>query len=152
MPLRIIDQQGDNGDDRGAEQVGRLFDYAVDHPDGFTNLDILADLGWSRSAFVGIVRQFRSVFSTDDVTLPCDPDPANPGGPWVYKLSGDTIAWHTNRLLDTETRLETIHNVALSAMHALDGRTSLGKRARLIERVVRHLQEDLAEIRRDGTG
>ena len=131
-----------------AEKMTRLFDYAVEHPDGFTYQDIERDLGWQRPYFVKVVRQLRLLLGNDDeINLVCDSVDRN--GPWVYKLVGnfeDTRAWGRNRTDDAETRLMTIGAVLASVIRNTDGRSRDGRRARIMQRAVQRAREDLAEI------
>lgn len=132
------------------EKVQILWDYAVAHPDGFTRYDVQNDIGWSNSELSDVARHLRQFFADDVITLTATPQGQHE--PWIYQLVGTLEAagpWSRNRLLDTETRLSTIHAVAKSLVHATDGRQRDGKKARVIERTLRHLQENLAAITED---
>jgi hypothetical protein len=133
---------------RSIEKINRLFDYAVSHPDGFTYVDIQADLRWRRKELLKVVKGLRSLLgSIDQINLVCDP--TGPGQPWSYRLVGtvkDAQPWTANRLGDAETRLTTIRSVASSIAAGTDGRTTDGKRARLIKRALTRLLEDLADV------
>ena len=131
--------------------AGTLFDhlFAI-KPKGITYEDAEVLWGWDRVYFYAVVRVLRLTLSGEDATVTCE----QPGGqmPWVYTLTGDPQAiqaWHANRLLDAESRLETIKSVAESAVHATNGRTTTGKRARTVYKAVGRLMEDLAELREE---
>lgn len=120
------------------------YDYAVDHPGGFTLGQLADHLDVSVYVTRAVVRGLRRALSEDSINLPCDP----PGyrGPWVYHLASTTEQagpWEINRLGDAETRLETILSVATSVKRGSDGRSKAGKKARAIEVGLRHLLENL---------
>lgn len=125
-----------------------LFDYAVRHPAGFTNEDVMADEGWSLREFNDAVRDLRLFLGGfDDINLPCDPTSGRDR--WVYRLVGnldDARGWITNRLGDTESRIRTQQAMMASIVTATDGRTSEGRKARVIETALRHLVEDLDNL------
>lgn len=128
-------------------RAGLLYDYAVTRPEGFTYKDIDREFRWDRHRFLGVVRRLRSILGAEDITLTCTPGRSRE--PWVYQLVGTYDAarpWATNRVGDLESRLQTIHHVAQSLTNGSDGRTLEGKKARLIERTVRHLVENLADL------
>lgn len=127
--------------------AGELYDYAVDTPDGFTYRQACAKFGWSRKRFRQVVATVRTMLAGDEITLVCES--AGACEPWVYRLVGnyeDAEPWLKGRVGDLETRLRTIHNVSLPLVNATDGRTVDGRKARTVERSVRHLLENLADI------
>lgn len=129
------------------EKINRLYDYAVAAPDGFTIEDVRRDLGWRRSDFNHVVNRLRKMFGTDDINLVCSPQGMNE--PWLYKLVGntdETKVWQDNRLGDAEERINTIRSIARSTVNMTDGRTTEGQRARIIDRSLGRLLEDLAEL------
>lgn len=144
--LRLVQEMGDDWQDSDA---ARLHRYAIEHrEDGFTYVDIDAKFGWDRNYFYRVARRLRETLSDQAETLICTPDVAR--GPWTYRLTSDTEAtkiWHRNRLDDCETRLDTIVNVASSAMKANGARTRDGRRARILHRTANRAIEDLAELR-----
>jgi len=127
------------------ERAGLLFDYAVVHPDGFTNEQAVHDLGWTDiSVFNEAARALRLILADDTITLVCDPMGQHER--WLYRLVGaytDARAWSSNRLRDMEARLETVHAVASTMVRVTDGRTFDGKKAKLIMAVVGSLREQL---------
>jgi hypothetical protein len=148
MSLRVV--QGPLPPPMGSnDDVSRLFDFLVGHPEGLDYQGALAQFGWDRRRFVETTRQFRRLFENDDVVLVCAPDPDNLSGPWIYKLSGDPIVWLAGRLLYIETASLTTEAVAHSAMLKTDGRTREGKKWRLIHLHMKHLNEDLEMLRDD---
>lgn len=124
-----------------------LLAFASSKPEGFTKSEACADLDWGHYDFVTAVNSLRRVLATDELTLVCNPSRWREQ--WVYELvSGieDGSPWVRNRLQDPEARFETIGSVATSIVNATDGRTAEGRKARLIEKAIRRLREDLAEI------
>ncbi|MDQ3307570.1 MAG: hypothetical protein M3499_04315 [Actinomycetota bacterium] len=133
---------------RKTEDAGRLYDFAVRHPDGFTYVDVGRDFGWSRVYFYAVVRVVRSVFAGDAIALVCTP-PTTGSEPWLYELVSTYDAarpWAVNRIGDMESRLDTVHGVASSLTNATDGRTMEGRKVRKIESTVGYLLRELADI------
>lgn len=134
---------------KAAEEVTRLFEYAVAHPDGFTRPDIYQDLGWNRSHFNKILKLARWwLGDTDTVNLVCDPQ--GDSAPWLYRLVGTgalAAPWQENRTGDMITRLVTLRSMSKSLARAYDGRTTDGKIARYADKVLGRLIEDLEEMR-----
>lgn len=137
---------------RKAESIARLFDFAANHPEGFTYLDAAKEppegLGWNRTRLIKIARSLRLFLGDDDtINLTCDSQGANM--PWVYKLVGTwdgSRDWCTNRLDDAETRLITMIAVLAPIVRNTDGRSRDGKRARIMARQFQRAQEDLMEV------
>lgn len=125
----------------------QLFDYAISKPDGFTRPEACIDLEMTWPEFNSAVHRLRKILGYDDITLVCDP--AGMRQPWTYRLSGELdsgSAWVSNRLRDSEARFTTIENVVKPLVSATDGRTTEGRRARVILRAVTRLREDLSDI------
>jgi hypothetical protein len=133
---------------RSAEKIGRLFDYATSKPEGFTYRDVEKDLGWKRPEFTKVHRMLRVLLGNDDqINLVCDPQGRNE--PWRYRLIGDVDGarpWVGNRLRDSETRIGTVQAVCTSLVKATDGRTADGRRARIMNKGLGRILEDLAEL------
>lgn len=137
--------------DLNGDRAGLLFDYAVVHPDGFTNVEAMEDLEWSLRYFNEAVRDLRLILAGDSINLIADP--AGEREPWIYRLVGtftDARAWSSNRLRDMEARLETIQAVAFSIVGSTDGRTTDGRKAKLIVAVVGALREQLHAMNDQG--
>lgn len=132
--------------------VDALFDYAVAHPDGFTNEQFMAVHGLSHLAeFNQAANRLRAALSGDTITLVCDP-PGKGGERWIYRLVGnveDGSPWVQNRLRDAESRFATMSAVVTSLVNATDGRTLDGRRARLMLKSLTRLREDLADLTSD---
>lgn len=131
-----------------AEKIGRLFDYAVEHPDGFTYQDVQKELGWARGRFFQTARDLRLLLGNDDqINLVCDHQGQHK--PWLYRLIGNFDGardWGRNRVDDAESRLLTIGAVLNSIVKATDGRGRDGRRARIMHRAIQRAKEDLGEI------
>lgn len=129
------------------ERAIELYEYAVDHPDGFTNIEATTELNWPNlSTFRAVARTLRLLFIDDSINLICEP---NGIGPWTYRLVGtydDAQLWARNRLLDSETRLGTIEAVSHSVVQATDGRSTDGRKARMIYNTVHYLRQQLEAL------
>ena len=131
-----------------------LFDYAVNNPDGFV-IDELMAYGWSHHQTNQAIRDLRLFFAGtgDTVNLPCDPQ--GRGARWLYRLVGDLQSvqgWTTNRVRDAEARVRTMQAMMQSIVAATDGRSTAGRKARVMERAFLRLIEDLDTIMADGAG
>lgn len=135
---------------RISENVALLFDFATAKPDGFTQPEAAAYLDVDERQMPRFINALRHEFADGDINLVCEPN--GKGEKWLYRLVGrpeDARIWHTNRIGDTESRLETMQSVAHSMVGATDGRTIEGRKARVIDRQLTRLIEDLAVIRED---
>jgi hypothetical protein len=129
------------------EELSRLFDVLVEHQ-ALTIHEIATDLECAVRRAQEVVREFRVVFGEDDtINLVCDPQ--GEGEPWLYSLTGTVEGagpWTTRRVLDAETRLETMAGVMSSVIRATDGRATDGRKARIIHRAIVRAREDLADL------
>lgn len=133
--------------------VEALYDYAVAQPEGFTNVDFMAEHGVTLADFNTAVNKLRALLADDTITLICDPGEAR--SPWTYRLVGkvdEGSPWVQNRLRDAESRFVTMAHVATSLVNATDGRSADGRRARLIHKSLTRLKEDLDEIAAEVSG
>lgn len=129
------------------EKIQILWDYAVAHPDGFTRYDVERDIGWSNHELSHVARHLRRFLGDDEINLVATPQGRYEA--WLYSLTGsveEAGPWNRNRLLDTESRLTTMHAVSQSLVSSTDGRSLEGRRARVMERSLRRLTEDLADL------
>jgi len=131
-----------------SEKIGRLFDYAASKRDGFTYQDVAIDLEWDRGEFFAVARKLRIMLGNDDtINLVCEPQ--GQSQPWRYQLVGtvdDARGWVTNRMTDCETRVVTILAICATLVSATDGRTAQGRRARIMNKGLARIVEDLAEL------
>ena len=141
-----------------------LFDLLVDNPDGLRYPEVEEETGWSSCIFQATVQSLRDWLAVDgnDIdgvhyTLPCDPEPGNWRGPWVYCLTpGDEVEpsaaaaegkrWLINRLSDVDRRLVTVQNTTVNIVRQTDGRTVVGKKARDLHKTISRAMEDLDEL------
>jgi hypothetical protein len=130
------------------KRMSDLFDYVVKKANGFTIPEAVNDLDMRREHVRLAVYDLRRVFLADDqINIVCQPE--NGRAAWTYRLVGtqeQAEFWTRNRTDDAETRLVTIASVCRSIVNATDGRSSDGRRARIILRHVERAREDLAEI------
>jgi len=130
------------------ELVGRLFDYAVTQPEGFTNVEAAKALEISVDRFNRAVHRIRIMLADDD-SINLIATREFPQQPWRYQLVGtlaESLWWISNRERDSETRLRTMAAVMKSIVNATDGRTVEGKRARMIYKALSRLVEDLDDL------
>ena len=129
----------------------QLFDYAVANPDGFTRSDACAKLECSSREFDATVRELRRILGDgDDIYLVCW---TQGRGEWRYQLIGNfdgSREWGVWMLAHSEARIETQQWLYRTLVKALDGRTIEGRKARMMERAMRHLHEELVAIDEDG--
>lgn len=132
------------------DRVLRLFDQLVANPAGVTIEQIAEDQGCSLGKSNHIVRELRRRCGVSDtINLICEPDAADVRGRWIYRLVGkldDAAYWLANRIGDAESRIRTIQAVTASLVAASDGRTVEGRRARVMNRALTRLIEDLDEL------
>jgi len=124
-----------------------LFDELVANPTGLT-VDDMMGWGWNHRDCNTAIHDLRAHLGvTDTVNLVCEPQGG--GERWLYRLVGtlsDVRGWTSNRIGDTESRLRTMQSVLGSIVSATNGRTLTGRKARLMERSVRRLVEDLDDL------
>lgn len=127
-----------------------LFDYAVEHPDGFTKADAMNDLEWGSwpKTFNDAVRDLRVMMGDSD-SINLIADPQGSGEQWLYRLVGtvdEGREWVTNRVGDVEGRIRTLQAVVASAVSGSDGRSIEGRKARILHRGISRIVEDLDEL------
>jgi anaerobic glycerol-3-phosphate dehydrogenase len=131
-----------------ADRVNLLFDLLASEPDGLTITDIMTGLDCARRQANTAIHDLRIVLGdSDTINITCDPQGEREK--WNYRLVGDLDGnrrWIANRLGDTETRLRTLRAIARSLVSGTDGRTLDGRRARLINKALQRLIEDLDEL------
>lgn len=128
-------------------RAGRLFDFAADKPDGFVVQDVLDDLEFTRAQFYKAVRALRLILADDSINLICDQQGF--GAPHTYRLVGTfekAGPWVRQRMRGIESQLESVLAATSSIVNASDGRTLDGKKARLVNRHVGRLIEDLGDL------
>jgi len=130
------------------ERRDSLFDLLVAMPEGVTVNEIGATLSIPLWRVNEVIRDLRLLLGdTDDINLVCTPQGQQER--WNYALVGNLDGareWTANRVGDTASRIRTMQAVMRSVVSASDGRTLDGKRARVIERSLRRLIEDLDDL------
>ena len=132
------------------ERVGLLFDFASSKPEGFDKRDAAEHLGVDITSVPDVIHQLRLELGTGDINLVAEPN--GKGTLWTYRLVGNTEdarIWQTNRILDMESRLAIQQAVAHSMSSGTDSRTREGKKARLIDKALTRLLEDLTVLQDD---
>jgi hypothetical protein len=124
-----------------------LYDLLADTPAGVTIDQIMGSLEVNHRTAKEAVHDLRELLGEDEINVPATPRGERER--WLYQLVGTLDGcreWVANRIGDTETRLRTIQSVMRSLVNATDGRTTDGRRARIIETALRHLVEDLDNL------
>ncbi len=128
-------------------RAGHLFDYSVEHPEGWLVPDACRHFKWSQSQLARAIRALRLILGTDEINLVCHQ--RGFGEPKLYTLVGDlerARPWAVVQLRGLESRLDSILAISRSLVNATDGRTTEGRKARLIVKHVTRLMEDFAEL------
>lgn len=135
---------------RALELLQRLREGDADRP------TICAELGWSRVDLRTAVQALRDELADQGMEHSVVAEPHGHKQPWLYGLrSGNEIIgatstdgtdsrWVPNRLDDAERRLKTIKNVLKVAVKATDGRTLLGRKARIYALHLSRAEEEVA--------
>jgi len=125
-----------------------LWDDLTANPSGLTVEDMMGLRGWTLNQANKAIRDLRLWLGEyDNINLPCDPQGSRDR--WLYRLTGDLAEvedWSKNRLKDADSRVRTMHSMLASIVAATSGRTLDGRRARLMERALRRLVEDLDDL------
>jgi hypothetical protein len=131
-----------------------LWDDLTANPAGLTVEDMMSLRSWTHNQANKAIHDLRVWLGEyDNINLPCDPQ--GQGDRWVYRLTGsldDVEAWSANRVKDADTRLRTMQSMLASIVAATSGRTPDGRRARLMEKQLKRLVEDLDDLILDPTG
>jgi hypothetical protein len=135
---------------RISDLSGQIFDFAATRPEGFTRAELNEAIGYHpRCTLDRAIRQLRLILADDDSINLIANKPPIAGGQWVYQLVGtvaDATWWSNNRRRDCETRLRTILAVNRSVAAGTAPRTIDGRRARLMDKSLTRLIEDLDEL------
>jgi hypothetical protein len=135
---------------RTADRVTQLFELLAAAPDGLTKPQIAYLMTLSIDRVEQVVHDLRiELGGGDTVTVPCDPDPDNPGGPWIYKLVGnitDAKEYFGYRVRGLEAEMVTMYAMTESLLRSADKRTRDGRQLGAIHRHLGRMLEDLEEI------
>ena len=124
------------------------FDFAMDRgAAGFTIEELAAHLGTPRVQVArGAIHRVRQLIRSDG-NIVCEP------GKWrdsyLYRIEGDIAGaktWIDSRRRDMESRLRTLWGVSQSLVLASTDGSADGRRARIVERDIRHLLENLEDV------
>lgn len=136
--------------------AGMIYDVLADAPDGMTIYDIAVKIDLPVHSCRRAMRNARLTLAEGD-TLFVIAEPQGPREPWLYKLVDgkvlvrpDESGWTTNRVGDAQSRVHLLHVAMDVAARATDGRSIEGRKARVMAKSLRRLDEDLTEI--DETG
>lgn len=122
-----------------------VLDVLRQHPNGMTISALAIAMGENERAVYRDIRWLRRRGDLDNI-------PATPNGymqPWLYRVTNDletNSEWVANRIGDAESRFETMIGQAETLIRVTNGRTTNGRKARKIDRVLRYLMQELADI------
>jgi hypothetical protein len=135
---------------------GELFDLLSSSPNGLTREEVCDDTDWSGPQFRDALQWLRDNMATGD-TISVIAEPQGQYLPWVYRLvggaqvvDGEATGWVKNRWGDIERRLTTLMSVLAVAVRATDGRTTLGQKARILQRHLTRAWEDIQLVNENG--
>jgi hypothetical protein len=135
-----------------ADRIDNLFDYLADHPEGVTKHAIASDQEMPPARVSSLVQGLRDLLAdVDTINVTCESDPADPHGPWRYRLAGkmaDFTIWHANRIGDIERRVRTLLGTVTSIANGADMASVDGRKARVMRKGFARLVEDLDDITR----
>lgn len=133
-----------------------LIDFLTATPSGGSLADIMMALGISNASLIRTAIHDARIHLGDNEDMNLVWDMGYDGfANWthIYRLVGsldEARPWVRNRLDDAETRFTTIEAVTASIVRGTSGRTRDGRRARVIERSLRRMREDIADIDLNG--
>jgi len=136
---------------RNVDRAGRLFDALAETPDGLSLDQIIGTLKVPQRTAEQVLRVLRLLLGEgDDLFVVCDRDD---DGIYRYRLmsakavvDAEWSQWTGTRTVDLESRLILFIAASKAAVAATDGRSKEGKIARIMERYMLRLAEDLAEL------
>jgi hypothetical protein len=128
-----------------------VWDHLVSHPEGATINQMMEALGYQDNEVRGAIFDLRHFLGDfDSINVPCDP--AGHREQWIYRIVGtldEVRGWSANRVRDAETRVRTMQAMLSSIVRATSGRTTEGRKARMMETALRHLVENLDNLAAD---
>lgn len=126
-----------------------LFGLLSNSPDGLTREDVCESEDWDGFKFHQAVQWLRDNLATGD-TISVIAEPQGHRRPWRYRLVGGTQVidgeadqWVRNRWGDIDRRLKTLMSVLAVAVRATDGRSTLGRKARVLQMHLTRAWEDI---------
>lgn len=132
--------------------AGEIYDCLANAPNGLTMRDMTRQTGASPTRVRTAIRAARLILADHD-TLFILCEPQGPREPWLYRLvdgsiipNGEETAWTANRVGDAQSRVKLLSAAMEVACHATDSRTVIGKKARVLDKQLRRLVEDLEEV------
>lgn len=121
-------------------------------PEGLTKDEIATTTGHHLATISKGIRAARLILSDGD-TMFILAEPQGFRKPWRYRLvdgsvipNAEETAWTANRVLDAQSRVTLLSAAMEVATAATSSRTTIGKKARVLDKQLRRLKEDLEEI------
>lgn len=134
------------------DRIGVLFDLAVRRmreDRGFTKAEAADELDVTEAYAYKLIRQMRAKLHEQGWILPCDPNPDDPSGQYVFKL-GETLrhghSWRVSRYGYLSTSLDTLVGEARSLLATHDGRSRNGRIIRSIDNDLTHVRSKMGEL------
>ena len=128
------------------EKVNMVFDLLVDGSK--TGQQLATELDVAATTVIRIIHDLRLVLGHDD-TITVITEPQGLKEPHLYTLVGNyeqSVQWRHGRISNIEARLRVDEYSMMSIARGTDKRTVDGKKAVKIERTLRYLREELAEM------
>ena len=128
------------------EKVNMVFDLLVDGSK--TGQQLATELDVAATTVIRIIHDLRLILGHDD-TITVITEPQGPKEPHLYKLVGNyeqSVQWRHGRISNLEARLRVDEYSMRSIARGTDKRMTDGKKAVKIERTLRYLREELAEM------
>jgi hypothetical protein len=139
-----------NGKDPRTDRRDMLFDLLAAAPKGLNINQIAYMLSCSKATAEVAVHDLREYLRGDTINVPCDPDPDNVGGPWLYRLVGsysEVRQWSGWTMENLENRMRTEQAMLQSMANGSDGRTKEGKLIRALFTGVTNLLAQVEYLR-----
>ena len=128
------------------EKVDQVFDLLVEGSK--TGQQLAVELDVTTSTVIRIVHDLRLVLGGDD-TIVVVTRPQGPHEPHLYELVGnyqDSVEWRHGRISHLEVRLLVDEYSMRAIARGSDKRTTDGKKADKIQRTLKYLREELADL------
>jgi hypothetical protein len=131
------------------ERAEVLFDLLADGDHTYESIG--EKTGWSRNQILKAVQRLRDILAVngDVISVVCEPQ--GQYEPYAYRLKGgkeildaEKTRWAINRTKDLDRRGRTFENVLAVAVKATDGRTLVGKKARIWHLHIKRAREEVA--------
>lgn len=136
---------------KNKERAEELFTLLADGD--MTSAEVTDATEWSYAQFMKTVQVLRDMLATNGDVISVTAEPNGHREPWLYSLKGgdqivneETSRWVPNRVEDAERRLKTIKHVMAAAVVGSDGRSTIGRKARIYHLHLKRAEEEIAML------